>query len=855
MAGLLALLAGSPAIRAVDVLTWHNDNSRSGANLAETLLTPSNVNTNTFGKLFSHSVDGYVYAQPLVITGVSISGKGLHNIVIVATEHDSVYAFDADSNIGANAAPLWHTSFIDPAAGVTTATSGDVSCTDLVPEIGITSTPVVDRATGTLYVEAKTRETVDSTNTFVHRLHALDLSSGHEKLGGPVLIQASVLGTGDGNDGQGNVPLDGLHHMNRPGLLLSQGVVYLGYASHCDNSPYHGWVLGYSAQNLASNSTYNVTPNGGLGGIWQSGAGPAADTNGSIYFMTGNGTFDGATNNDYGDSFVKLSTAGGLAVSDFFTPYNQQALSDSDADLGSGGAMLLPDSVGSTQHLHLVIGCGKEGTIYLLDRDNLGKFNPVDNSQIVQELTHEIGGAWSSPAFFNNTIYYLGSSDNLKAFAISNALLSTNPVSQSFNAYGFPGATPSISANGTNSGIVWAIQSDAYGSSGPAVLHAYDANDVFVELYNSTQASGGRDNPGAAVKFSVPTVANGKVYVGTETSISVYGLFGSSSIPVNIGVYQGLFSAAAGATPDSSGFFDANVTRNGRFNASLQLNSHKYSFNGQFSPLGGWSGSVAKSLIGPISVQLTGSSTDLMTGQISTANWTANLTAHRWPYSKTNPAPQAGKFTMMIPGNPNSPGQPGGDGFGRVLVNPLGHVSIQGILGDGTRFSQSALLSAEGFWPFYARLYGGGGSILGWLSVEGPSTNDIAGTVDWFKVAQPKAKFYPAGFTNSMDVLGSLYVAPKGTAALNFSSGQTWLAGANLAQPFTNQVVLGSNNHLTGTNKTQLTISAGTGLFEGSVEDPSGKMLPVHGIVLQKQNFGSGYFLGTNQSGRVFLGP
>jgi hypothetical protein len=510
----------------VSVLTFHNDNARTGENTNETVLTLANVNATNFGLVFTCPVDGYVYAQPLVMTNVTIPGKGVHNVVYVATEHDSVYAFDADSNAGANAIPLWLVSFVNTAAGITSVPSVDVGSGDLVPEIGITSTPVIDPASGTIYVEVKTKEVTNGVTAYVHRLHALDLATGAEKFGGPVVISPSVPGTGDGNDGLGHVPFNALTQLNRPGLLLTHGIVYLGYASHGDNDPYHGWLVGYNAQTLALTNVLNTTPNGSEGGIWQSGDGPACDTNGNIYVITGNGTFDSSTNNDYGDSFVKLSATNGLQVADYFTPDNQQNLADNDLDLNSGGTLLLPDEAGgSSTNLHLLVGAGKEGTIYLVRRDNMGKYNPAGNSQIAQSLVSVIGGSFGTPAYFNRTLYYLGQYDVIKAFGISNGVMTTTPTSKSSVAYGFPGATPSVSANGTGNAIVWTIQSDAAGSSGPAVLHAYNATNLALELYNSTQANGGsRDNPGPAVKFAVPTIANGKVYVGAQSALSVFGL-------------------------------------------------------------------------------------------------------------------------------------------------------------------------------------------------------------------------------------------------------------------------------------------------------------------------------------------
>ncbi len=544
---------------AANVLTYHNDNGRTGLNATETILTPGNVNTNTFGKLFDHTVDGYVYAQPLVLTNVTIPGKGVHNVVFIATEHASVYAFDADDEAGANAAPLWQVSFINPDLGITTVPSPDIACGDLIPEIGITSTPVIDPVSGTIYVEAKTREVVTNSVKYFHRLHALDVTTGAEKFGGPVVIAPTVAGTGDGNDGNGHVPFDALHQMNRPALLLNRGTVYLGFASHCDFGPFHGWLVGYDAQTLALTNVFNSTPNGGLGGIWQAGCGPAADTNGNIYAITGNGTFDSITNNDYGDSFLKLSPSNTLV--DYFTPFNQQALSDVDLDLGSGGPVILPDSVGSATHPHLLVAGGKEGRIYLLDRDNLGHFNPSNDNQIVQSLVGVVDRCFSTPAYFNNTLYFACSPDRLKPFPINNGQITPFPVSQSSAQFNYPGATLSISANGTNAGIVWAIQAN----SPSGVLFAFAATNGWVDIYNSRQVESGlRDSPGRYVKFTVPAVANGKVYVGSQYTLSVYGLGSFLATPA-ISPNGGLFTNSvtvmlADSTPGTSIYYTTDLT-------------------------------------------------------------------------------------------------------------------------------------------------------------------------------------------------------------------------------------------------------------------------------------------------------
>lgn len=507
----------------VRVTTYHNDNTRQGLNGNENQLTLANVNPTQFGKLFSHRLDGLAYAQPLYLPGVSIPGKGTHNVVYIATEHDSVYAFDADNRKRSNASPLWQTSFIDPSKSITTVPSDDVSCTDLIPEIGVTSTPVIDPSTGTLYVVARTKE----KGKFFQRLHALDVASGAEKLGGPVVIQAKVPGTGDGSM-NGFVHFDPLRNNQRPGLLLANGSVYIAWASHCDNGPYHGWIISYDADTLAQNGVLNSTPNAGLGGVWQAGAAPAADDDGNSYFATGNGGFDadlGGT--DLGDSVLKVGGPSNkrLPLLDYFTPYNQQFLNDNDIDLGSGGPMLLPTQPPGSPHQHLLTLGGKEGVIYLIDRDNLGHFNPNNDDQIVQSIRGAITLTGGAAAWWNNTLYFTPVFDTLKAFHFDpvSGLISTSPVSQTVTYFDFPAAFVSVSAHGNKNGIIWALQDDGYDIGAPAVLHAYAAKNLAHELYNTDQ-NFSRDHLGPAGKFTVPTIVNGKVYVTTRHQLAVYGL-------------------------------------------------------------------------------------------------------------------------------------------------------------------------------------------------------------------------------------------------------------------------------------------------------------------------------------------
>jgi uncharacterized protein (TIGR03437 family) len=515
---ILLLLTALAVQAEVGVTTYRNDLARSGANLAETILTPANVSPAAFGKLFSLPVDGQVYAQPLYLSSVNILGQGVHNVVFIATEHDSVYAFDADSA----AAPLWHVNFTDPSTGERTLNVTDVlGCLSIAPEIGITGTPVIDPSTGTLYVVASTI----LNGQFLHRLHALDIGTGTERPGSPVLIQASVPGTGDGFS-QTAVPFHAYLYKNRAGLLLLKGVVYIAWTSHCDTGSYHGWLIGYDAGDLHQMAIFNDSANAFQGALWMGGAAPAADAEGGIYVVSGNGPFDGDSNGaDLGDSFIKLSSAAGLAIADYFTPFNQLSLNRDDIDLGSSGALVLPDEAGAAAHPHLVAGAGKEGRIYLLDRDGMGGFNAAGDTQIVQSIAGALGPVYGGLAYFNRTLFFAPANDSLKAFAISNAHLTSSPTSRSSQAFGELGGAPVVSANGDANGIVWLSEPGSGGT-----LHAFDASNLGHELYNS-QMDQARDALGSFVKFSVPVVANGKVYVGTANSLAVFGLLNQPPQP------------------------------------------------------------------------------------------------------------------------------------------------------------------------------------------------------------------------------------------------------------------------------------------------------------------------------------
>jgi hypothetical protein len=490
------------------VCTWHGDNGRTGLNASETALTPANVNTGQFGKIASFGVDDPVYAQPLYVANVTISGAA-HNVVYVATEKATIYAFEAD---GKNATALWKKSLLAP--GAIAAPQADVGSSS-VPDVGLTGTPAIDQASGTLYADVLSKE----GGQFFHKLHAIDITSGAERAGSPVTIAGSVPGTGTGS-ANGTVAFNAFIQMNRAALLLSNGVVYVAFGSYGDRNAYHGWVFAYNASSLQQVGIFNPDANGAQGAIWQSAGGLAADAAGNLYAITGNGTFDpGAAN--YGNSFLKLA-APTMTVLDYFTPFNQQDLNNRDIDLGSEAPVLLPDQAGA--HPHLVVGAGKQGTLYVVDRDNMGKFQASGDSQIVQSIPNAVGvdnerANFSTPAFWNGALYFVGNGDTLKKFAVSSAG-TASMAGKGPDAFGYPGATPTVSASGTSNGIVWAID------RGSASLRAYDAANVGTELWTSNQ-NAGRDGLNAeALRFTVPTVANGRVYVGTKSSLVIYGLLG-----------------------------------------------------------------------------------------------------------------------------------------------------------------------------------------------------------------------------------------------------------------------------------------------------------------------------------------
>ena len=516
----------------INVLTYHNDNARTGLFANEKILTPRNVNSRDFGKIAFLSVQGLVDAQPLYVSQLTIA-HAKHNVVFVATEHDLVYAFDADTS-----AQLWRVSLLGPDE----SPSDFRGCGQVKPEIGVTSTPVIDLQAGphgAIYVVAMSK---DSSGKYFQRLHALDITTGGELDDSPQTIEATYPGSAIPNS-NGQVDFDPKQYKERAGLLLLNGVVYTSWASHCDFDPYTGWIIGYNARTLKQTSVLNIMPNGSEGAIWMSGAGLAADSSGNIYFLAGNGTFETTLNSqgfpekgDYGNAFMKLSTAGGkLSVADYFVMHNAVEESRKDLDLGSGGAMVLPDlQDNSGKTVHLAVGAGKDDIIYVVNRDSMGKFNPSNDNAIYQAVPRTgdensqglggTGGVFAAPAYFNHTLYYGAVDDSLRAFKIANARVVSPAASKTAITFGYPGTTPSISANGTRDAIVWAVENNS-----PAVLRAYEASDLARELYNSNQQRKRDEITGN--KFITPMIAGGKVFVGTPAGVAIFSLLPKPAAP------------------------------------------------------------------------------------------------------------------------------------------------------------------------------------------------------------------------------------------------------------------------------------------------------------------------------------
>ena len=576
----LTLLLPASALAQSSVTTQHNDAARTGANLSETVLTTTNVNVSQFGKLFERAVDDEIYAQPLYVEGVSILGLGIRNVVYVATNNDSVYAFDADNP--AASAPLWRVNYTNPAAGIVPVVKTDVgqACgtyNDFTGNIGIVGTPVIDPVSQTMYFVARTKE----GGTFVQRLHAIDIRDGSERLGSPLIVQASVVGTGDGRDAQNNIAFNARTQNQRAGLLLDHGTVYVTWASYCDQGPYHGWILGYDAASLLQVMVHNTTPDGGLGGIWQSGAGLSADSTGNLYALTGNGSFNGDIGGkNFGNSFIKVSPTGALL--DWFTPYNWSFLNATDEDLGIQSALLIPDT-------NLVVGGGKEGVMYVVDRNNMGHFRSGNNGQILQSFQASSAGRMNgSPVYWNSptygpALYNWAAGDPLKVFRLVGGLFQTPAGAQgtALAPGGMPGGMLSLSANGSaaGTGILWAALSrggDANHTPQPGILRAYDASNVTRELWNSQQ-NATRDALANFSKFSPPTVANGKVFVPSlSNKLVVYGLIGASASNtapvVNAGADQSLASPGT-ATLTGTATDDGNPLPPGQLTTTWTLAS------------------------------------------------------------------------------------------------------------------------------------------------------------------------------------------------------------------------------------------------------------------------------------------
>jgi hypothetical protein len=530
---MCVLLAGSLIGQAQnDVLTWHNNVARTGENVSEAILTPALVNSTNFGLIANVAVDGKVDAQPLYVSALTLGTQGTHNVLYIATEHDSVYAVNADSG-----AIYWQKTML----GAGETTSDDRNCSQVTPEIGITATPVIDRgagAHGTIFLVAMSK---DASGNYYQRIHALDLTTGAEQADSPVVVTATYQGTGDGSS-SGTVTFNPGQYKERPGLLLLNGTLYTSWGSHCDSRPYAGWLMAYSEANLVQTSVIDFAPNGSDAALWNAGAGPAADASGNIYVALANGTFDTTltaggfpSGSDYGNAVARVVLQGGkLSVLDYWTMYNSDTESGGDVDLGSGGLMVLPDQVDATGVTrHLAVAAGKDTNLYLVNRDSMGHYDANNDGTIYQQLSGALpGGVWSSPAYFNHRVYYGSVGSTLRAFQLSKGKLLTSVVQTTSTSFGYPGTTPSISAYGATNGILWATE-----NTSPAVLHAYEAGNLDIELYNSGQAANGRDHFGVGNKFIAPTVVNGKVYVGTTNSVGIFGFVRQSAPLIADGPY------------------------------------------------------------------------------------------------------------------------------------------------------------------------------------------------------------------------------------------------------------------------------------------------------------------------------
>lgn len=852
------LLTTALARGGVDVLTYHNDNARTGDNLSETILTPANVNANSFGKLFAETVDGDIYTQPLYVSGLSMPHVGTHNVVFVATEHNSVYAFDAD-----NGQLLWHVN-LGPSVTTPNPEFGNRygGFNEIAPEVGITGTPVINLSSQTLYVDAFTHE----SQGYLHRIHALNINTGAERPFSPVVVSATFPGLGVGG-ANGQVVFNAEQQLQRCALTIAGGNLYVPYTGYADSDPYHGWILGFNPANLQllPNYIFNTTPNSttasdgdhaGEAGIWMGGGGLAVDAGGNIFFATGNGSFNalnGSGGTEYGDSFLKLSTVHGLAVADYFTPWDQMYWGDNDLDTGSGGLLVIPDQSGPVPHL--MVGGGKPGLLYVINRDQFtagnNHYNANGITDAVQQTIALTGGNFSTAAYFNKTIYITAANSVPLAFSVANGMLSPEPISAGTRKFPFPGATASVSASGNNNAIVWMVE-----RANPATLVAYNANDLSSEIYNSDQ-SGARDQLPAGVKFAVPTVAGGKVYVGGHSTLTVFGLLPPNYPPA--GTYNGLFYGAGGAQIGQSGFVTVTANTKGKYTGHLQLASGQYSFSGQFDNTGASTASVKISgSPSQIQLQYDGSNPPQLTGNVGNGSWNSQISAAGEIFNaRTNPAPFAGKYTLVIhgPGGSN-PQEPQGDGFGTVTISTAGQLKFQGTLADGTAVSQSAGVFTDGEWPFFAPLYAGRGQILGWVDFASTAQSDLSATLTWTKLATANAKTYPAGFNLAPALEGSRYPAPANASVLDFNTAVLTLNGPAFASGLVNDVTVNPKGSLIASNQVTLKFNPSSGMLTGSVPNPAGgHALSINAMFLPKENWATGYFLNSGVSGEVSFGP